>query len=125
MDRGELGVDGREPGLDGIEATVDGREATVDGFEATVDRLEATVDRLEALVLGRESGVHFGESSMDLRKPAINQLCMLAKVLFKRLAAHKCLDECHAQVERCVCHASRICGKHATTTVASSSSQKQ
>ena len=74
--------------IDAIEPLVYRLGTVVNGRKLRIDGHKSDVNGLESLVLSRESRVNLREPRMHLGKPAIDQLRMLAKMLFKGFAGH-------------------------------------
>ena len=81
------------------EFMVDSVEPLVHRPELGVNRHKLGVDSRESRVAGIEPLVLSGESCVHLGKPAVNQLRMLAKMLFQGFTAHRSFEKCYAFVE--------------------------
>ena len=99
----ESSIYGVESGIHGDESSIYGVESRIHGDESSIYGVESGIHGDESSIYGVESGIHGDESSiygveplvlrvesrMHLAKPAVDQLGVLAKVLFEGFAAHR------------------------------------
>ena len=81
-----------ETRMNGDKLSVNSNKPSIECLEASVYGLKAPINCLEAFVLRSKTQVHLG-------KAPVNQLCMLAKVLFESFASHRSFEKCHTFVE--------------------------